>query len=426
MKKKLAMLLAALLLVSAFSACGKTETPSSALASSEAAMTPSPKPTEAPTPSPEPSAVSTPSSDLTLSDDIYSFQLEMGGVVYQFPMTYAAFTSHGWVCKEDDTQGVRSNAYSGVSFEKDGYSLYVDIINFDINELPMNQCYIGGVTADTYKLSDKLPETFDITLPGGITLNKSNNEEVVAAYGTPSRETKLDSGSIYIDYEKESYQVVNLAFYAEEAGDKPLVLTSIEVRNHVAPEDFQSGEVNTEVPAIVTKYQAPAALSAEFDDWTVKFAGKLYQLPAPVSEFEADGWVIDASVTEMTVNGRGNGWVQMMKDNQKMEVLTTNYSEGATSIQNCFVTNVYADVYNCKVELEISKGIHIGMKEADLVAAIGALEYEKTDSSSFIYYEVRPTDSRIEDYQITISKETGLISKIKVSFAPKYADYTAG
>lgn len=427
MKKILTLLLATALLLSAFAACGNKEGASSSeAASSEITATPTPQPTEKPTPkpteepTPEPSQVPV-SNGMVLSNDIYSFQLEMNGVVYQFPMTYAEFTSYGWVCKDDDTEGIRSNAYGGVTFEKDGYSVYAHVTNFDINELPMNECYIGGLKADNYKL----PEGFEIKLPGGIVLNKSTNDEITEAYGTPSRENKLDSGSIYMDYDKASYQKISLSFYAAEAGEAPLALTTVDIKNFVEPEGFTAGEVSAEVPAIVGTYQAPAAIGAELSDWTVQYAGKLYQLPAPVSEFEADGWVIDTSASEMTVNGRGSGWVSMMKDNQKLRVITTNYSEGATAISNCFVTSVYSDQYDCKVEMEVAKGIKLGMTEADLIAAIGTAEYEKTDSNNYIYYEVTPTGSSMQDYEIMVDKNTGLVSKLEISCSPKYADYTA-
>ena len=55
-----------------------------------------------------------------LSDDLYSFQLEYDGVVYQLPMAYADLTAQGWELSEydDPEQMIGSNSYTSVGFVK--------------------------------------------------------------------------------------------------------------------------------------------------------------------------------------------------------------------------------------------------------------------------------------------------------------------
>lgn len=429
MRKIFMLLLAGALLIGTFAACGEKNNASSGLAGSgvSAQATATPDAEATPTPEPEESAEPTTAPTVApasadLSEDVYSFQVEIDGTVYQFPMTYEEFVEKGWTLKDNATDTLRSNAYSSYTFEKEksSYTASVEIVNFDNSELAINQCYVGGISLDDYNF----PAGMTVRLPGGITLLESTNEDVVAAYGTPSRENKTDTGSLYLDYSKGTYEEVNLYFYAKEATDAPILLTKIEVENIVMPEDFQQGEVSEEVPEIVKQYQAPTAVSNDFKDWTVRFAEKIYKLPAPVSELLADGWVIDENETEKTVGGQSRGWIKMMKDNQKLKVLAMNYTPTATIIENCFVTGLYADEFDCKVDIEIANGIKLGMEEADLVKALGDANYEKDeDSSSYTYYKVMPTDSLVEYYQISVKRETELVNKIEVDFSPKYADY---
>ena len=54
------------------------------------------------------------SSPAELSKDLYSFQLEYDGIVYQFPMAYEDFTAQGWQLSEydDPEQTLTANSYA--------------------------------------------------------------------------------------------------------------------------------------------------------------------------------------------------------------------------------------------------------------------------------------------------------------------------
>lgn len=420
MKRVLSYLCVAAMLLAMLSACGdKAVSVSEASVSSEAAESSSvAQSSSVPESSSTPEAKPTGTRPGTLSDDIYSFQLQIDGEIYQFPMTYADFISYGWEYEGDEEESLDSYYVMSVeSFNMGELECYADIVNFDINALPVKDCYIGGINIDNYSLDDWDAE---IVVPGGLVFGEATAEDVRAAFGTPSYENKLDSGTEIIEYEKDYDQMYGFWFDAETG-----IMNEIEIENYVVPDDFEAGEVSGEVPAIVTAYQAPAAMSDDLADFTVEFGGKLYQLPAPISEFEADGWTIDESNSDTVINGRGYGWVTLMKDNQKLRTIAQNYSDSSTAVNNCFLTDVMSDPYDCKIPLTISGGISIDTTEADLLKAIANVEYETSDSSSYRYYELMPTGSKVDGYEIYVSTETDLVYKIEASYQPKFDDYTS-
>lgn len=439
MKRKLTLLMAALMIFATMAACGEGGESSvvSSEASSQTEVSIAPKATKKPRVTPEPTPEATPEASSeastapssvqpgqkpdfgTPSEDLYSFQIQINGDLYQFPMTYQQFISYGWVYDDDDTEMLDSNyMYSTMVFRMGDLQCYTSMVNFDINQRPVNECYVGGISLDSYQVEKG--GNPQIVLPGGVTFGVTTADEAIAKYGTPTEEFDLSSGAKSVRYRKDFDQEVSMRF--DETEKK---LEDVEVENMVKPADFVEGTVSTEVPAIVTKYKAPAALSDNFGDWTVEYSGKLYQLPAPVSEFTADGWVLQAEDAGTVINGRGYGWITMVKDNQKLKIIVQNYSESATPAENCFVTNVKADESDCKVSIKISKGITIGMSQADLEGALAGSNFEKEDGSSYVFYEVFPTEKKTMSYEIYVKKETGNVNKIEMSYQPSFADYTA-
>lgn len=353
-----------------------------------------------------------------LSDDIYSFQIQIDEDVYQFPMTYDEFVSYGWVYKDDETAMLDAGFRSAVEvFNMGKLQCYAGIVNFDINAKPFSECYIVSITIDSSMVKDT---DSVVTLPKGITLGGSM-EDAVAAYGTPSNDRSSDSGSRYLTYSLASYQEVDLTSIYDDAA----IIGKIEVENIKKPDDFVESAMSEDIPEIVGKYQAPPAISDDFAEYTVDFGGNLYQLPAPVSVFLENGWSIIEDGTEPTVSGRDSGWVTLIKDNQQIRTLARNYSENATVIQNCFMTDLKTGGHDNKTAMTISKGITLGMSPADLEAALADVDYEKDEESSYyINYTIYPVGTRTDQVSIAVSKESGVVAQIEIQYNPKFSDYT--
>lgn len=367
-----------------------------------------PEPTTAPSVAPETDQTSTGSG--TLSNDLYSFQIEIEGEVYQLPMKYSDFVSRGWISEEDDTQTLAPNEYMmGCTFTKGDMEISAEIINMGVNVEPYSNCLIGGLCVEEYYDAP----TISASLPGGITYGVSSKEDIIAAYGDPT-DLYESEYSISLTYEYASYQEIEIGINPETK-----VVDSIDVRNFVLPEGaLQNVEINTEVPDIVKQYKAPSSLGDDFTKFIVEFDGALYQLPAPYSEFEKNGWKIVESESDANVVAKDSGWITLIKNNQSFRAMVYNYADYATTVENCFVTEVEADVNYMNVPLTVQKGITIGMSKKDLEKALSGTTFETYDGSSYISYSIAGPDSILDCVEILINKETNKVYKIEVSNRP--------
>jgi len=352
----------------------------------------------------------------SLSDDLYSFQIQVNEDVYQFPMSYADFITFGWQYDGDETKNLSSNTYGSSEVFKNGkLKCYAGIANFDVNTRPISECHVISIKFDAYMVKES---DVTITLPGGITFGGSM-DEAVALYGTPYYEYDNGTSRRTVTYQLASQQEVKISSEFEKMD----IIGDIEVRNIVKPDDFVAGDISDEVPAIVGKYKAPSKLSDNFGDFIVEYGGDLYQLPAPVSVFVSNGWKILEDASQTSISGKDSSWVTLMKDNQKLKVIAKNYDENAVGIANGFVTDTVSDVNGNKTPILIAKNITVGMSRKDLESALAGVAFETDQSTSFDYYNIYPTGSKVDSYSISVSKESDTVSRISVKYAPSVSEY---
>ncbi|MDO4277047.1 MAG: hypothetical protein Q4D16_25580 [Eubacteriales bacterium] len=200
-----------------------------------------------------------------LSDDIYAFQMEIEGVLYQLPMSYADFTDLGWTLDkgEDPEMKVTANSYGSLYFDKGELNVRAEVINLGVNEVPASECLIAGIAIDEGFSDIDLP-ALNITLPKGIVMGKSNVDDIKAAYGEPTDTYESDMYT-KMSYEKDFYQQVELYVYTEEN-----TLRQVSIRNFAEPEGYDKGSVSKETPEIVSAYTAPTELGTDMLDPVVE------------------------------------------------------------------------------------------------------------------------------------------------------------
>jgi len=357
----------------------------------------------------------------TLSDDLYSFQISIGGKVVSVPLTYDQFLELGFEPKTDTDksdleQGLDPNAYTFPIYHAKGDAeITASFINFGENVMPAKDCIVADININTYKVEPALMAE-NITLPKGIKYGVSTLEEIKAAYGEPSR---VFEGDTYtnLTYEYDIYNTVELQ--VEEN-----VLTQIRIRNFVPIEgetsQATSEETSDEVPEIVSKYVAPTALGSSLTDYdyTVEYAGDLYRLPAPVSEFVKNGWKINEQSSEPSVVARGYGRVYLMKDNQTMSVYADNYSDKKTAIKNCFVEEIEANVYEANLSLKLPEGLEKGMSQDAFMKFISnRKDFKKgTSSGNFEYYTINFGGETTNKVEVSINTKDKVVDGIYVQY----------
>ncbi|GAB6104371.1 MAG: hypothetical protein ACLTWG_08035 [Blautia sp.] len=328
-----------------------------------------------------------------LGTDIYGYQVEYAGNLIQLPMTYDDFTAMGWTLSKNDSPDtmISTGSYGMATFNNGEVSAYVDMINFGINEAPLSDCLVGGIKLDL-AWGDIDLSSLTVKLPGGIVMGTSNIEDIKAAYGEPS---DTYEGDLYtkMTYQQDSYQRAELYVYKEEN-----TLLQVDLRNFKEPEDFDKGSVSTEIPDIVSNYKAPAALGSDFMDPDVEFMGSLYRLPAPVSAFLDNGWVMKDVAEDAFLEGGGLEFIEMMKENQTARFSVYNLTENATSIENCFVTELSFGSYDPEIlALKLSEDITLGADKNELLTKASERGYLYDDKDN--YLTIYPDkDSKLDHY----------------------------
>lgn len=329
--------------------------------------------------------------EAALSDNLFDFQIEILGEVYQFPMTYADFTAKGWTLKneEDGNEMLGANTYGFITFQKGDLSASVDIVNLMVNEAPVTDCLAAGIEIDGV-YSDVDMASLGIKLAKGVTMGVSTVDDIKAAYGEPS---DTYEGDLYwkMTYEKDIYEEVELYVYKEQNA-----LLEVSLRNMVEPENFDKGGVNGDTPEIVTSYIAPTEPGEDMLGPVVEYCGDLYRLPCPITAFQANGWKLDGISEEAFVEGRGIDFITMTRDAQSIDLTVHNKTQNAVLHENCFVTELELSSYDAaNLSMTLSGGYTLGAAKADILAAAEAKGYivEENDKYLNIY---KDDDSKLD------------------------------
>ena len=314
------------------------------------------------------------------------FAISVDGDVLQFPMLYADFEALGYEPEDDVTITLQPMQYSWFYYKKGDHRISATITNFANNTIPANECVVCGITIDSYYWP---VDEGEILLPQGIVRGSSAREDVEAAYGEPS---DVYEGEMYtkLTYETDIYEDLQLEFDIESG-----LLTDIDIRRIAEPEDYDAGEVSTEVPARVSAYQNPAELSSTLGDFEIRIQDAVYTIPAPVSAFLANGWEINPTNSEEFIPAKSSAWVTLQKGGKNFRSLAKNFEDNAVTIDNGWITAIDTGLQSLNVDAELAGGVTIGMSSEDFEQLLKdtGVEYElDAEDESFHYYNFAKKD----------------------------------
>ncbi len=333
-------------------------------------------------------AVNTPAE---LSEDLYSFQVAVDGTVYQFPMWYSDFEALGWTYKGEPTDTLSSNQYTAAETwtKGDNMKVYTKIANLSINAQPFSKCMVAGITFDKYDLKNAECE---IVLPKGIKYGVSTRDDVIAAYGTPTRE--YEGSSYYkLTYSGDTYSEFNIYVYLESG-----VVEKIEIENIVELEGADNS-VKDEVPAYLSNYVAPTELGNDLYKVVTEYEGKLYSMPCPVTELLNNGFTVKEEPEAISAGGFAR--IEFMYNNQSFRTTVRNYADYATGYKNCMVTELIARSNSePKLNMVLPCGIKLGDTEDELKQKIGDFHYEEKNGEYVIYDPVN--GNKLDAFQVSV------------------------
>lgn len=356
-------------------------------------------------------SVNTPSE---LSDDIYSFQVSIDGVVYQFPMWASDFEALGWTYKGDLSQTLSSNQYTTTEvWKRESGSVYTRLANLSMNTVTFAESMVAGITLDEYQLRKC---DWEIVLPKGIQYGVSTSEDIIAAYGKPSYE--YDGEQFYkLGYEYDYHQKIYL-YVSKETG----VLNQIDIENIIELEGADNS-VSSEVPEMISGYKAPDSVGNDLYQFNIELEGNLYTLPCPVSELLDNGFTINEKKSDSEFAAGNGGWLELRYNNQTYRCIVRNYADYATTAENCFLTTIESSIYAPDFKLTIPCGIKRGDKEKDILEIIKNFNYEADtpENSSFTYYTItNPSGSRLDKYTIVTKEGEVVIIEVSNTQKPEY------
>ena len=348
-----------------------------------------------------------------LSENIYDFQVEIEGVVYQLPMHVKNLLDNGWAFA-DKGETLQPNHYTLGNIEmKQGNKVFdIALYNPDIVTQPFENCYVIKTSFDPKPYNAEAPA---VKFAKGITM-AAGSDEIKAAYGEPSDLYSSDT-SYYMTYEYDIRQEYAADYYKGE-------LTEMELYNFT-----------DEMPNVVLSAYDPnptevyGRYAAHEDDGTLfghsfTVDGVSYQLLTPVQTFIDNGWTVknvSTYLAEDYVAADSSCRVELFKNNQTMDVYVKNYEQDrAAKVAYCFVTEVSFDSYDLgSIEASVP-GFKLGMTADEANAALAGFSYvESRESSYSTSHRVSQFEEGSDYMTLYVNNEKGIVSEITVEYRPQ-------
>ena len=302
---------------------------------------------------------------VSLTDDIWDFTIAIDGIGYKLPTPFNDFKNSNWNYvysmnnADDDEIGGESDRFVGQ--KNNNGEIGLCIINMSGNVKKVKDCNVGGLT---YRI-DKEENNCSIELAKGLKLSKESTvEDVIACWGEPT-----GKGANYIEYEKTTF--VRYYFFVEEGTG---IIKRFEMYNEIKSEDDDTA--TGAAPDYSDKYVAPTKLNDDFKTFTIRLQGDYYTLPAPVSEFTKNGWVIVEAEESVAAHQEYVGGITLLKDGVKISCNIKNFENYQISGTDAVVVSmiIYDYMENC--DFELSGGFYIGMSEEEFLEKIDHSEFD--------------------------------------------------
>jgi hypothetical protein len=247
-----------------------------------------------------------------------------------------------------------------------------------------------------------------VTLPGGIQLGASCLREVTDAYGTPS--STYEDGDVsrftyQLDYDQEA-----VFTFAASTG----VLENASLRNVVMAAAPDPAVLLGSSASGSSSYSTPSSLGNDPFAFRVSYGDALYTLPAPVKEFEKNGWVLGEGADNV-VKAYGSGQLTLSLGGKQWTTWVYNDSDKATLAGSCLITTVVSDSGRGDDSLVLPGGVTTGMAEEEMQSAYAGIDAKITETDAARRYEF---ESNGGDIVLSVQLDTGLISRVEVKNAP--------
>lgn len=355
-----------------------------------------------------------------LSDTWRDYTASIDGTLYQFPLPYSEWKSKGWQT-DSSVIKVAAGDWDYLTCYTDRAELTVVVANPGMNEADINSCFVVGFSFNAR--IDDYKDDFSIELSNGIKLFTSTENDIKTAFGAPESRYEGthsidDSQYVAIDYAGDD---VKDGMDLEVSDEMNLYSISI-VNSNLPDIGTNVGDISVDAPAINDKYVAPDGPSTDRFDSIITIGDKNYVLPVTFSEFAADGWTLDSSVSAY-IGGKDSESTYMEKDGEKIGITLDNYTGNAILPEHAYISGIDVDMNYYTGNAVFPGGISMtddGNKIESVYGDLGEDDFSKDEYSSFIsYYAYKYEDTQYISISAYADPSTGKITDYSYSTSKK-------
>ncbi len=323
--------------------------------------------------------------------NLYSFAFKIDEEMVQLPISLPDFIKLGW----SDQTTIPDDPFEFIPmdhqwFTKNDISLHTYFNSSEEFPATMDKYYLSSVSLASEDYKDHT-----VTLPKGIVLGKSSEEEILKTYGRESE--------ILEDFTKDSYAIL----YQYDA--RQTIVLVMDEESEILEEIILSYEkplTKTALPESLKNEQPRTSLPEGISSEAFAIDGAIYNLPTAMSSFTKEGWKIKDKDVIIPSNDNQTKKYMLEKNDYYLFVSVKNYSELPADINDCHVV-----------------AVEFARDEPFAIALPGGLEqYENIDAvrsaaanfkiTEEYYGQVDPNEPKQLD---NIRIKTGTSSQIQVS-----------
>ncbi len=321
-----------------------------------------------------------PTSETKETENEFSCEFRINDEVYQIPMWYSEFEERGWEYQGNSEETLYYYNYSYDAWTKGGMRYWTHVTNLSPNAKSVQDSVITSISIDTRYL----PEDVTILFEKDIQLNISSEADIIEAFGEPYNK---DGRRLYYYSEDRCQQYI---FTLNSDND---LLYGVTITNELELDGIDT-TINPEAPSYLTEYVIPTELGNSVMDTTFLLNGSYYSLPCPISEFLNNGFALEYDSETNIIPAGVEDYCSLELNGLRFNVDFINFSEYATSIENCCVTNIScrAEASEVAWSFTYSPNLQLGTTEAELLTALEGFEYECTESSNTKTYAIYESD----------------------------------
>ena len=293
----------------------------------------------------------------------YAFRFEAAAQVLELPVDAATRAKLGWKPRGDSEYTLQSGQCADMVFAAPGGEILARMANTGKEAAKVEDCPMVGVLASAADGN----AAAEVRLPGGIAVG-SPVEDVLAAYGAPDDGTPQPDGTL-------QYSVSRTATLAlATAGGRVCGIELLRFEAPVLP-------ARNTLPPEVLAYRTPDELGGDVWSYNMRYGGALYSLPAPVSAFAANGWVLPDTGT-VPPGGFVRG-VTLSLGNVRLRTCLYNLTDSEQPLAACFVGMVESSASSVPLPLELPGGVTDASSYDEAVALLGPPHETYTTINTF-------------------------------------------